>query len=510
MRRACAVAVAVALVVMASCTSGSDHDRRAGATRTAAGASASRGPALAPCTERGDLLCGSVEVPLDRANPDAGTIEIGFLVHRHTDTTVPPAEPVFATPGGPGSGGLDAMDMALGIDAIVDRHDIVAIDPRGTGRSGAIDCPDLQNGWDDTAELQAAVQSCGDQLGGAADRYGAGDVAMDVDAVRRALGYDRIDYYAFSYGTVPEQAYAVRFPERLHAMVLDAGFAVTDPEHRFAWSLGAPLAMVREAALMCRRAPECHVANPAGAVRWLVRRVAARPLRGRVHLPGGPPRAVLIDEAEVANILKSTGTCLMCGQIDSALMLNAVAGFRRGNPDDLLRIADQHPRGPFGRAPDPAVYSDGDNIAAFCNDQDFVWDRSDPIDVRRREFRAALAALPDDAFAPFSRRGWNTFAWPGGCLRWPAPDRFEPVLPAGAQFPDVPALILAGDSDTVVPPELVETLHDELPHANFVTVAGAAHPVAGPARRDCASELIGQLFETLRVTDASCAVSPEE
>ena len=29
---------------------------------------------------------------------------------------------------------------------------------------------------------------------------------MDVEAVRRALGYDQVDFYAFSYGSVPEQA----------------------------------------------------------------------------------------------------------------------------------------------------------------------------------------------------------------------------------------------------------------------------------------------------------------
>ena len=462
-----------------------------------------------PCEVRGDLKCGSIDVPLDRVNPGAGSIPIAFYLHEHTDTSVPPAEPIFATPGGPGSGGLNVMEVALTIDTILAHHDIVAIDPRGTGQSGAIDCPDLQNGWANPRELQSAVSACGEQLGDAADRYGAGDIAMDVEALRRALGYDQIDYYAFSYGTVPEQAYAVRFPEHLHALVFDAGLVVTDPAHVWAWRLGLPRALIREVALMCRRAAACHVSDPAATVRWLVRRLVAEPLRGRVKRPGGRPLAVMVGEADVATLLQSVGTCVLCGQIDPAQFMNAAASFQRGDRQPLLRIADLHTSGPGDRARDPTDFSAGANIAAFCNDQDFVWDRMDPIPVRRSKLDAAEKALPKDAYSPFSLRGWRTLVSPGGCLTWPAPDRFEPAVPANAVFPDVPTLILAGDSDTIVPPEVVETLHDEFPNATFLTVAGAAHPVTGPAWGECAAELVGQLFDTLSVDDTSCSKTPE-
>src|SRR5262249_22181770 len=151
-------------------------------------ASVGGGPHLVACTARGDLLCGSVEVPLDRADPAAGTISVAFYVHRHTEADAPAAEPVFTTPGGPGSGGIGAMEVVLAMGTLDARHDVVAIDPRGTGRSEAIVCPDLQDGWRDAREMNAAVAACGEHLGDAADRYGAGDVALDVEAVRRALG----------------------------------------------------------------------------------------------------------------------------------------------------------------------------------------------------------------------------------------------------------------------------------------------------------------------------------
>jgi len=457
------------------------------------------------CTERGDLVCGSVEVPLDRANPAAGRIPIEFYVHRRTDTGAPARAPVFTLPGGPGSGGIDVMEFMLEIDTVVADHDIVAIDPRGTGRSGAIDCPDLQDGWRNVRELHAAVGACGEQLGDAADRYGSGDVALDVEAVRRALGYDRIDLYAYSYGSVPEQAYAARFPDRVHAMVVDAGLSVTDPAHTWAWRLGVPGALVRAIALMCSREPACAGPDAEEAVRWLVRRVAAEPVRGEVDLPFGEPQEVVVDEPAVATVLQATGTCALCGQTAPSAVVDAATSLRAGNAQPLLRLAAVHSRGPLARPPDASVFSAGDNIAAFCNDQDFVWERTDPLGVRARKLRAAVAAMPRDAFDPFTVAGWRAFTTPAGCLTWPAPDRFEPAVPPDAPFPDVPTLILAGDSDTTVPPEVVATLRDELPDADFVTVAGAGHPVAGVAWGHCAAELIGRLFDTLAVGDTSCA-----
>jgi pimeloyl-ACP methyl ester carboxylesterase len=52
---------------------------------------------------------------------------------------------------------------------------------------------------------------------------------MSVAVMLATLTDDRIDLYAFSYGTVTEQAYAARFPHHIHALVMDAGFPPSDP-----------------------------------------------------------------------------------------------------------------------------------------------------------------------------------------------------------------------------------------------------------------------------------------
>jgi pimeloyl-ACP methyl ester carboxylesterase len=48
-----------------------------------------------------------------------------------------------------------------------------------------------------SAKLRQIVRA---QLGTTASRHGTGDIAKDTDAVRAALGYDKVDYHGGSYG----------------------------------------------------------------------------------------------------------------------------------------------------------------------------------------------------------------------------------------------------------------------------------------------------------------------
>ena len=55
---------------------------------------------LGPCPDTHDAKCGTVAVPLDRANPAMGTIPIFFRYVRHTGSG-PVGDPIFTTEGGP-------------------------------------------------------------------------------------------------------------------------------------------------------------------------------------------------------------------------------------------------------------------------------------------------------------------------------------------------------------------------------------------------------------------------
>jgi pimeloyl-ACP methyl ester carboxylesterase len=448
-------------------------------------------------------------VPLDRADPTGEQLTLAYFVLPHTDLTVPAQEPLFSTPGGPGGDGWDNYGLYAMQDDLLAHHDFVTFDPRGTGSSGAIDCRDLQDGWNGLRAFHDAVTACAKQLGPAADRYGSGDVAMDLDALRQALGFDRIDYYAPSYGSVVAQAYAVRFPEHLRALVLDAGMTVTDPQHVYDWGQGYPRALIRIESVLCAREPGCAEKNVdiGDAIAWLANRLGREPIRGSPEGVGSGTSHVLLDQAELANIITYGGAD--GGAVDPSDLIAAAAALRRGDPQPLLALGASVPFWPAD-AGNVAQYSQGDNVAAYCNDQDFVWKRSDPIDVRKTKFVAAAAAFPAATFAPLSVTDWVRRAYGGFinvCLTWPAPDRFEPAIPADAVFPDVATLILSGDVDTWVPTEITRKLLGEFPDARFVRVAGAAHPTMG-FRGDCVPAIVARFFETLDAGDTSCADEP--
>ena len=383
---------------------------------------------LPPCDEDASWLCGSVEVPLDRADPEGEQLEIAYYVLPHSDDTTPAAEPVFVTPGGPGYNvWVDGKDPIASIAALTANHDIVAVGTRGTGASGAIDCADIQSGFSSLRELRNDTAVCGQQLGDDADRYGGGDVAMDVDAVREALGFETIDYYAFSYSTVDLQAYAARLPERLHAVVLDSGLPVTDEGHAFFWGLGVPETLVHVPALYCEQDLTCSAdfPNAEADLRRMIEDVGRHPLEGRDTHPSGIPADLVVDQTAVAYLLSS---------FPPSDLLEAAAALEHGDPAPLMRVVQESP--PF--IPDgdglPTDFSSGDSAARSCNDQDAVWDRSDPPAAREHALAAELDALPDDAFAPFTKQTWNDYWWLDMCLGWPAPDRFEPAVPEGAVF----------------------------------------------------------------------------
>jgi pimeloyl-ACP methyl ester carboxylesterase len=442
------------------------------------------------CAEDALWRCGSVTVPLERADPAAGTIRIAFYVSPHTGSGRV-LEPIFITPGGPGESGWTERFFYEKAPQLSLHHDLVLIDPRGTGRSAAIDCPDLQGGWASDAALHTAVGSCGRQLGASAGSYGSGDVALDVEAVRTALGYDRIDYYAFSYGTVPEQAYASRFPQHVHALVLDAGMVPDDSAQSYAWGLGVPQAMLRIESLLCRRDSSCHGDVPA-AIRYLAARVRAHPVRG----------GVVVDQVELINVLRHGGEAGSMAPPETVLQI--AAALRHHNAKPLLALALQQPIWPGSSGP-AGDYSQGDNVAASCDDLPAPWGPRDPLAVRRRKYTDALAAFPAHTFEPFSVTAWNVYNASEECLTWPAPS--TSAVPTTAPIRDIPTIIFSGDVDATVPTVVTRRLLLEFPNAHFITVAGAGHPAIG-WRSDCVPQIAAHFFATLHRGDTSCAQHP--
>src|SRR5262249_29221454 len=104
---------------------------------------------------------------------------------------------------------------------------LVTYDVRGSGRSGALRCPAVAILGPNDDKLTA---SCAASLGPRRDFYGTPDQAQDVDAVRQALGYDKLPLSAASYGTELAVEYAREFPTHVERLLLDSVALLDRPD----------------------------------------------------------------------------------------------------------------------------------------------------------------------------------------------------------------------------------------------------------------------------------------
>lgn len=182
---------------------------------------------------RGRLRCGTVSVPRDPDNPQAGTIELAVVVRRSASPR-PGAVPVLILHGGPG--GEQTRHMGMSRDDLAPGRDSIAFDMRGGGRTGPALCPDLPGallaatraeleGRDAVALRSSALAACADEFvaaGFAPAHFGTARNVADAESVRAALGLRRWAVYGMSYGTAVAAEYLARHPAAIESVVLDS------------------------------------------------------------------------------------------------------------------------------------------------------------------------------------------------------------------------------------------------------------------------------------------------
>ena len=118
-------------------------------------------------------------------------------------------------------------DPAITNGSLREHRDIVLVDQRGTGGSNGLTCDfygppaDPANYFEPFLPL-SRVRECRDRLSAAADltQYTTANSVADLDDVRAAFGYERINLDGGSYGTRPAQLYLRRYPESVRSVVL--------------------------------------------------------------------------------------------------------------------------------------------------------------------------------------------------------------------------------------------------------------------------------------------------
>jgi pimeloyl-ACP methyl ester carboxylesterase len=442
-------------------------------------------------------------VPLDRQHPERAKILIYFELYVHSNSR-PAESAIMANPGGPGYSTTGQRELGLLLlGENLDVHDILGIDDRGRGFSSTIICEELQHG---TAPFGNAEAECAAQLGNSASFYGTGDIAMDTDAVRAALGYDNVDYFAGSYGGEDVTAYATRFGEHLRSIVLDAPQGT--PELKaFTVEGYSSRSTPREIRLDCLRSPTCAADHPTPDAEFeqLIQAIRQHPIEGRAYDANGVLEYVRIDEP---TLLYLAGNPTTVQFVTTGELLAAGKSLSRGDHIPLLRLGAEGVVPLVGDKGDPTFFSAGALYATMCVDTHEPWDWSAPVFERERQFRNAVSDLPSDYFAPFSKAAGTSllFSTVTQCLWWQKPSPSSLVAPPHPTYPNVPTLVLDGDMDTAVPIEEVRKVASLFPGSTFVTVAEAGH---GTVFTQCGASLASQFIETLQVGDTTCAQTPE-
>jgi pimeloyl-ACP methyl ester carboxylesterase len=415
------------------------------------------------------VQCGRISVPLDRTGTTAGSISL--YVERQRALRPPASGVTLLLAGGPGQPATgaynDLSDDPYGeFRRLTPGNDVVAFDGRGTGRSGLLRCAELERA--NLVDAGAAAAACAKRLGPKRGFYRTSDSVDDMEAVRAALGVDKLTLIGVSYGTFLAQAYAARYPTHVERVLLDSVLDVSgwDPFYRDIFG-----AVPRVLQAVCRQTCFTFTKDGVADLARLVKRLQRGALHGQVTLPTGRRHRSALTRQELFFTLIS-------GDLDELLRASfpgAVKSALRGDLDPILRLK-RHAVVSEGSG-SPRDFSSALYAATTCEEIPFPWPRfSDPA-TRFGPISAAIAQIPEDALYPFDRATDEGNDFIRMCRRWPEASPAPAYGPPTGSLPDVPVLMLSGQMDLRTPVEGAERAASRWPHAQVLTVPSTGHSV---------------------------------
>ncbi len=430
------------------------------------------------------VLCGSYEVFEDRAARKGRKITLKVVVFPATGSEHEP-DPFVYIPGGPGSSATeDAPGIAEEFASIRARRDLVFIDQRGTGGSHPLNC-NLFNPADPQSYLGyffplADVRKCRAELETKANLtlYTTPIAMDDLNEVRSALGYERLNLFGVSYGTRAALVYLKRHPQSVRTVTLQ-GVA---PTNQF---MPRDFALVNERALQgiigeCVADESCKRAFP--NLREETKAVLERLMKGPVE--------VEVSDASSART-KVTLSRDLAAEAIRYMLYHPVPASR---VPLFLHLAAQGNFAPLAesallyRKLIVATGSNGLYLSISCA-EDLPW-----INSGEGERLSANTFLGD----------YRLRQQREACALWPrAPipkDYSEPTTG------NAPVLILTGEWDPVTPPANGDTVAQHLASSLHIVVPHGAHGLGGLQGIDCILRLQTTFVErgTTKGLETSC------
>jgi pimeloyl-ACP methyl ester carboxylesterase len=411
----------------------------------------------------GGLRCHAIGVPLDPQKPSGPQLQV--------HVTVAPAfrqsasvDPVFVLAGGPGQAGSDvASTLGTMFQRLRATRDIVFIDQRGTGRSGKLRC--ANNDIADIAtrdELMAAFATCVKELKHPPAMYSTANAAHDIESVRVALGYGKVNVFGASYGTRLAQHYARSYPANVRTLILDG---VASPEQVI--PAGASDAQLALDGVFQRCASDKACAKAFPELKSEFDTLMARVNRGDVKLDFAHPRTAERTRVTLTNtrFVSAIHTSLYVPHASQRLPYMIHNAYQGNWGPFIARAFTGNDVSPEGQLSMPLY------LSVVCGED---VPRMTPA-LREADERASFMRGRAELIASF------------------CPLLNVPAAPVQAAAPiAAPVLLLSGALDPVTPPHRAIAAAKAMPKAQHLIVAQAGH---GVSSLGCAPRLLREFLD---------------
>lgn len=433
--------------------------------------------------------CGWLQVAENPDDPAGRTLRLHLAVIPALRLKAQ-ADPLVILAGGPGQSAGDFY-AAVGpaFRGVRGDRDILLVDQRGTGQSNRLDCEftvgaDFANaGFDteDPQQLQAQARTCLAALPGDPRFYTTSVAVRDLEAVRVALGYEKLNFYAVSYGTRVAQHYLRRYPSRVRAVILDGAVPVD-------LALGPDIAPRAQQALdalfdRCAADLACATAFPDLHRQFAQLRMDLQRQPIRMQLPD--PLDSHPTEATFGSAQLSAAVRLLSYSDETASVLPLLIHEAQSARQPQALVAQYL----MIKRNTAAQIAYAMHFAVVCSEDVPRWAQE----------QIAQAALDASYLGRALVTGLKAVcdSWPRGLVD----DEFNTPLHS-----DLPALILSGGNDPVTPRQYGERVKQSFANGRHLVLAGQGH---GQLATGCMPRIVAQFIRSAAVAelDTKCLES---
>lgn len=428
---------------------------------------------------RDSILAGTYSVFADQRAKKGPMIDLHVEVVPAIDRTNL-KEPIFFLDGGPGVGVSHWTYFFSQEDSLYRQNrDLVFLDVRGTGNSGALNCLAMQtiNALEEffsspysPENITACLQAWQDSIN--LQDYNTDNIIQDFEEVRQWLGYEKINLYGMSYGGKVALRYMSQYPTSIHRAVLHSPSDPRLNNHylRAIWSQNA----LDYVFLLCQNDSLCQNAFPDLKKEFQELQSRLRTKAPLVRYDRGPEDTISLSWEAVATRIYSN----LYADYDYVRLPYLIHEAYLGNY--LPFIQEFH----FERGVPNLFFAEGQFLSIICAEE---------IGLPFTEVDLEQTFLGDIYYQRRKK----------ACQRWPVED-LSVQYESGVQS-EVPTLIISGQADPVTPPETGRLLCEALTNCQQIVIPYMGHELGDLSNLACYDEYVMAFFaEEEQTVEVDC------